>query len=87
MEYGIPYAMHPVVPGKFHLNMVINRCRFNRQIPGERYGEDALRTPGSRGHKPQQRPMIQLESGARTSPTVRPPRQVAHPDMHKFEHK
>ena len=37
-----------VVFQEFHPNMVINRCRFNKRIVQECYGEDTLRTLGPR---------------------------------------
>jgi hypothetical protein len=33
---------------EFHPNMVINRCRFNRKVMNECYGQEALRTLGPR---------------------------------------
>ena len=37
---------------EFHPNMVIHRCRFNRRVVRECYGEDTLRTLGPRWARP-----------------------------------
>lgn len=45
-EWNTEYQM--VVFQEFHPNMIIKRCRFNRKIMTECYGEDTLQTIGNR---------------------------------------
>lgn len=49
---------------EFHPNMVINRCRFNRRVVQECYGDETLRTLG---------PRVIVSSGAAMGTRVRPP--------------